>query len=279
MSVKSFLPVLTLIIGMVAVAAGVSAVEYPKPEGYVNDFAGVMDAQTRQTLEQTLSSLTAKTGAEVAVVTVPDLGGVDVDTYAVELFKLWGIGSREKNDGVLLLLSVEDRQVRIEVGYGLEPVITDARSGMVLDQYVIPNFRRNDFNTGLRDGALALARLIAEERGAELEGELPAPVPRAETRRNGGSGELPFPLLIFFAILLLFIFGGARGGCCILPGCLPGCLLGSLLGSGHRRRGPFDGFGGFGGGFHGGGFGGGGGGGFGGFGGGFSGGGGASRGF
>lgn len=278
MSGKPFF--LSLILGLFLLASGSAAVEYPKPEGYVNDFAGVMDPQVRSDLEQTLAGLTAKTGAEVAVVTVPDMGGLDESTYAVELFKEWGIGSKERNDGVLLFLAVKERKVRIEVGYGLEPIITDARSGMILDQYVVPHFRKDDFGAGLREGALALARLIAEERGASLEGAEPAPpLPAAPSGRRG-SGGIPFPVLVMLALLLLFVFGGARGGCCILPGCLPGCLLGSLLGGG-RRRGPFDGLGGFGGGFHGGGFGGGSGfgGGFGGFGGGFSGGGGASRGF
>ncbi len=250
------------------------ALEYPKPQGYVNDFAGVMDQQTRRELEQALAQLAAKTGAEVAVVTVRDMGGLDESTYAVELFKQWGVGSKERNDGVLLLLAVKERKVRIEVGYGLEPVITDARSGRILDQYVIPSFRRNDFNAGLKQGALALAGIIAGERGVELEAAVPEPVPRDVRRSPVGSEGLPFGVVIFLAILILLFFRGS--GC----GCLPGCLLGSLLGSG-RRRGPFDNFGGgFGGGFGRGGFGGGfGGGGFGGFGGGFSGGGGASRGF
>jgi uncharacterized protein len=278
---KSLFPVLFLC--FVLIGAGLplaGAVEYPKPQGHVNDFAGVKDPQTRQNLEQTLAQLTEKTGAEVAVVTVPDMGGLDESTYAVELFKEWGIGSKERNDGVLLLLAVKERKVRIEVGYGLEPIITDARSGQILDQYVIPSFRQNDFNTGLNQGALALAGIIAKERGAELDAAVPEPVPREVQRRPGGSGNLPFPVILFLAIMILVLFGGARGGCCLMPGCLPGCLLGSLLGSGRHRRGPFDSFGGgFGGGFGRGGFGGMGGGGFGGFGGGFSGGGGASRGF
>lgn len=251
-----------------------AAVDFPRPGGHVNDFAGVMDASVRENLEGTLAALAAKTGAEVAVAAVPDMGGLDVNTYAAELFKAWGIGSKERNDGVLLLLALKERKTRIEVGYGLEPLITDAKSGMILDGYVLPYFRKGDFGTGLQQGALALAQLIAEDRGAQIEGGAPAaPVSRPRSRNQDA---LPFPTLVFIAFILLFTLGRARGGCCLFPA---GCLLGSMFG-GPRHRGPFDPFGGFGGGFGSGGFGGGfGGGGFGGFGGGFSGGGGASRGF
>ncbi len=274
---------LSLVSICAGVAVGVSgAVEYPRPQGYVNDYAGVIDPGTKQELERTLERLAAETGAEVAVAVVPDMGGLEESLYAVELFQSWGVGSKERNDGVLLLLAMKERRTRIEVGYGLEPIITDARSGQILDRHVIPHFRRNDFNAGIRDGALALAAVIAEERGVRLDLAAPEPAPRGAQARPEGSGDIPFPVLVIIALVLLFIFSGARGGGCLAPGCLPGCLIGSMLGGGRRRmRGPFNDFGGgFGGGFGRGGFGGGSRGGFGGgFGGGFSGGGGSSRGF
>lgn len=273
---KRFLPLLLLLLLTVSLAR---AVEYPQPKGFVNDFAGVMKPDTVQQLEAVLTDLRNKTGVEEAVVTVKNMGGLDVNTYAVELFKTWGIGSKKNNDGVLLLYAQEERKVRIETGYGMEGLITDARSGMILDQYVIPSFKQNDFNTGLYQGALALAQLIAKDRGTTLGAEAPqASPPVTPARRTGTGGGLPPLGLIFVVLIVLFLLTSGRGACCLAPGCLPGCLLGSLLGGG-RHRGPFDnlggmgGFGGFGGGF------GGGSGGFGGFGGGFSGGGGASRGF
>lgn len=275
---KRFWPLLLLLLLAVSIAG---AVEYPQPKGFVNDFAGVMQPDTVQQLEAVLTDLRNKTGVEEAVVSVKSMDGLDVNTYAVELFKKWGIGSKKNNDGVLLLYAQEERKVRIEVGYGLEGLITDARSGMILDQYVIPAFRQNDFNTGLYQGALAIAQLVAKDRGVTLSAEAPQapPVRPARSGRPSTGCGLPPLTLIIIVLIALFLLTGGRGGCCVLPGCLPGCLLGSLLGGGHRR-GPFDQFGGMGGmGGFGGGFGGGSGGGFGGFGGGFSGGGGASRGF
>lgn len=265
MRIKSIYPLLLFFLMVASIA---EAVEYPRPAGFVNDFAGVMKPETVNELEAVLTDLTQKTGAEVAVVTVKNIGGLDLNGYAVELFKNWGIGSKEKNDGVLLLLALEERKVRIEVGYGLEPLITDARSGMIRDQYLIPYFKRNDFNTGLRQGALAIAALIAKDRGVTLSAEaLRGPVQAPARPGASGRGFPPIQLIVIVLVIFFFLTSG-RGG--FLSGCLPGCLLGSMLGGGYRR-GPFDSYGGFGGGF-----GGGGGGGFGGFGGGFSGGGGAS---
>ena len=242
-----------------------SAAEFPAPTGYVNDFAGVLKPETVRELNDTLASLKEKTGAEVVVVTVKTLGSLDVSTYAVRLMKEWGIGSKERNDGVLILVSTGERKVRIEVGYGLEPLITDAKSGMIRDEYLVPRLRENDYDGGLKSGALAIAALIAKDKGADLGTVAPVPAPPEVPRHRGSSGAFPLINLIFIVLAILFLFGRGRGG-----GCLTGLLLGSMLGGGSRQ---FGGLGGFGGGFGGGGLG---GGGFGGFGGGFSGGGGAS---
>ncbi|MDP2983544.1 MAG: TPM domain-containing protein [Candidatus Latescibacter sp.] len=261
---------LFLVLAMLDGAALLSAQKFPSPTGFVNDFAGVMKPEAKQQLEGILADLKQKTSVEVSVVTVKDMGGLDVSTYAVDLMKTWGIGSKEKNEGVLLLMALKERKVRIEVGYGLEPILTDARSGMIRDQYIVPYLKKNDFDTGLSQGALAIVALIAKEKGVELSGAGPVPPPPRETRRRGGG--MPFIQLIIFAAVILLLLGRRGGG-----GCLTGLLLGSMLGGVGSNR--HEGFGGFGGGFGGSGFSGGGfggGGGFSGFGGGFSGGGGAS---
>jgi uncharacterized protein len=250
-----------------------SPAEFPAPTGYVSDFAGVMRPETISQLDGVLASLKDKTGAEIAVVTVKTLGDLDIETYAARLVKEWGIGSKERNDGVLILVSTGDRRVRIEVGYGLEPLITDAKSGMIRDQYLTPKLRVNDYDGGLKDGALAIAALISAEKGVDIGAGAPPQARRVPVRRSSPGGGPLLNIIIVIAILLLF--GRGRSG-----SCLSGLLLGSLLGGGGRRN--YGGIGGFGGGFGGGGIGGGfggGGGGFGGFGGGFSGGGGASGGF
>ena len=236
--------------------------QFPEPVGYVNDFAKVLRVNTYNNLGNTLREFNTKTGAEIAVVTVKDMGGLDEFTYAVELFKEWGIGSKERDDGILLLVAVQERRLRIEVGYGLEHIITDARAGQIADQYMVPYLRKNDWDTAISQGTLAIASIIAEEKGITVDGQIA--VQQLPQSRSSSKG---LPLVNFIVIFIIFmVLASSRFGRSMLLG----MFLGSMLGG--RRH-----YGGFGGGFSGG-FGGGGGG-FSGFGGGFSGGGGISRGF
>jgi len=242
------------------------AQNYPKQSGYVNDFAGVMSARVVGELESFLNGFTKKTGVEIAVAVVKDMGGLDVDTYAVELFKEWGVGSKELNDGLLILVAVNERRQRIEVGYGLEHIITDVRAGQIRNQYMTPYLKDDDYSSGVARGVLAAVSVIAGEMGVSLDGATTVPAaPQSGRRRSGNPMSSLIKIIVFIIIFLLL--GGRRGG----RGLLTGMLLGSMLGGGRGRYYGGSGFGG--------GFGGGGGGGFSGFGGGFSGGGGASGGF
>ena len=239
-----------------------NAQQFPKPSGHVNDFAGVLSPDIEQKLESILREFKAKVGPEIAVVTVRDMGGLDEFTYAVDLMKEWGIGSKELNDGILILAAVEERRLRIEVGYGLEHIITDGTAGQIADRYIVPYMKNNDYDTGLSQGALAVASVIAKDAGVELETLITGqqmPPPRQRSRSKGS------PLQFIFTIIIILFLLRSRFGRSMLLG----MFLGSMLTGG--RRGHYGG--GFGGGF------GGGGGGFSGFGGGFSGGGGISRGF
>jgi len=235
--------------------------QFPEPVGYVSDFAEVLSTDTYNNLGNILREFNSKTGAEIAVVTVKDMGGLDEFTYAVELFKEWGIGSKERNDGILILVAVQERRLRIEVGYGLEHIITDARAGQIADQYMVPYLKKSDWDTAISQGTMAVASIIAKEKGVTLNGQIAAQqLPRSRSSSKG------LPLLNFIIIFIIFIvLASSRFGRAMLLG----MFLGSMLGG--RRH-----YGGYGGGFSGG-FGGGGG--FSGFGGGFSGGGGISRGF
>jgi len=241
------------------------AKEFPRPVGQVNDFAGLMSPAAAQNLETTLREFRAKLGPEIAILTIGDMGGLDEQTYAVELMKDWGIGSKERNDGILLMVALRERRMKIEVGYGLEHVITDARSGQILDTYVVPNAKAGNWDAALTQGALAIASLIAEDSGRKLDevisGQTLAAVPRNGERSGDGVSLVH---IIVLAIIIFFLAGTPFG-----RGMLLGMFVSGMLGGGRRRSG---GYGSFGGGF-------GGGGGFSGFGGGFSGGGGASRGF
>jgi uncharacterized protein len=236
------------------------------PSGYVTDLAGVLPPQSRERVEALAGELDKKTGAQLAVVTVRSLDGRPVEDYAVDLFKHLGVGAKKSDSGVLLLLAPNDRKYRIEVGYGLESVINDARAGDA-GRAMVPLLRQNDYGSAVEVAAWQLSRWIADDRGVTLSGRGPAPaVQPPESRSPIG----PFAILLIFLVVFWALragarstFGGPRGGG--MDGCwwiLP-LLIGGRGGAGR------------GGGWGGGGFGGGGGG-FGGFGGGSSGGGGAS---
>ena len=221
-----------------------------RPQGLVNDFAGVVNPQAAQQLESALLDLERQTGVEVALVTVPTVPEGDIEKAAADLVRDWGIGKRGKDNGVLILCAVQDRRVRIEVGYGLEAILPDAKTGRIIDERMLPHFRADDLSTGLVNGALAVADVIARDAGVTL---------------SGGSLAVPErtapPSVPWNSVLSLVFFGCLVVLACLNPRSFFWLLLG-MMGSGSRSG--WEGGGGFSGGF-------------GGFGGGMSGGGGASR--
>jgi len=235
------------------------------PTGYVSDLAGVIAPDARARLEALCAEVEQKTGAQMAIVTVTSLESETVDNYAVDLFKQLGVGGKKDNRGVLLLVAPNERKYRIEVGYGLEPVINDARAGDA-GRAMVPYLRQGNYGKAAEAGAWQVAGYIAADSGVTLSGQPPMRLTRV-SRDDGGIGglRLVFALIVFVVVIgSLISRGGGRGGG---SGCL-WFLLGMLMNSGGGRSSGGWGGGGFGGG--------GGGGGFGGFGGGSSGGGGAS---
>jgi uncharacterized protein len=252
---------------LLLLTASASLAEKPKDihaNGYVTDLAGVISSHTKVRLEALCHEVEEKTGAQIAIVTVHSLDGESVENYSVDLYKQLGVGSKGDNRGVLLLVAPEEHKYRIEVGYGLEPVINDARAGDA-GRAMVPLLRQGNYSAAVEAAAWILANYIAEERGVTLSGR-----PPAQTIRNTRSHSSPIGFWgILFLIWILFAIaragsrsaGGRRGGG---GGWWVGPMLGGM-GGGWRGGG----FGGSSGGFSGGG-------GFGGFGGGSSGGGGAS---
>ncbi|MBZ5676322.1 MAG: TPM domain-containing protein [Acidobacteriia bacterium] len=259
-----------------AFAAGLDTSKL-KPTGYVNDFAHVIDAGAAAQIEAYCGNVERATGAQFAIVTVETLDDEPVEDVAVRLFKEWGIGKKGTDEGLLVLLAIKDRKNRVEVGYGLEPIITDADAGAVL-RGIRPILRQGNYGGALLAAAQQLGQRVAQAKGVTIEGQ---PVRQRRSRDSEGGGGGFFGIIIFF-VILMFIFralsgrggrGGPGGGGSGMGGLLTGMILGNMMGGG-RRGGDWGG-----GGFGGGGWGGGGGGGFGGFGGGSSGGGGASGGW
>ncbi len=221
-----------------------------RPVGYVNDFAHVLDPNTVAQLASICQQIDQKAHAQIAVVTIQSLDGSDIESYAVDLFKQWGIGSKASNRGVLVLLATQDRRYRIEVGYGLEPILPDGKVGSI-GREAVPLLRQGDYNGAVQLMTSRVAEVIAQDAGIQLEGPRP-PTPKAGSDEPDQGHPLSLLAILAIIFVLLIVTGLGR------------LLLGGIF---------FGGGGGWGGGGFGGG---GGGGGFGGFGGGSSGGGGAS---
>ncbi len=236
--------------------------EFPKPVGYVNDFAGVIEPDYAQKIESICQEVKQKTGVEIAVVTVKTVGtDYTPQQYANALFEKWGIGQKGKDNGILLLDAIQERYVWIEVGYGLEGILPDGLVGEIRDRYIIPYLKKGLRGEAYLSGVQAIAGVIAKDAGVQITGSVQVAY-NPEARRKALEMQKKAKI-IFWVLFALFFF--------IIP----------MFGGKNKKKkrtgfcGPwYWGGGGFGGG-GGGGFGGG----FGGFGGGASGGGGAGGGY
>lgn len=134
-----------------------------QPSGYVNDYAGMISVEDKPAIEAVLKSFHETDGGEIAVVTIPTLGGDQIEEYATSLFREWGIGQKNQNNGVLLLIAKEERAVRIEVGYGYEGRLTDALSAQIIRNEIVPMFQRGDFSGGIATGTRVIIQSIKGE--------------------------------------------------------------------------------------------------------------------
>ncbi len=186
-----------------AMAAGGKIPAAPPPGSYINDLAGALDAPTAVKLNGVLADLDAKTKAQVAVLVVKNLDGADIETYAVETYKKWGIGDKKTSRGALLLVAVEDRKARIEVGYGLEGILPDGLTGSIQDKYMIPYFRTGDYATGITQGALAIASVIADDTGVKLSVGPVESGPQETIQLSAGQKIFSFILIVLFIIFAI----------------------------------------------------------------------------
>jgi uncharacterized protein len=251
-SAKIFLLISFLLLLALPLAA--EPISQLRATNYVNDFAHVLDDSTQAQLNDICRQIDSKAHAQIAVVTVNSLDGSDIESYAVSLFKAWGVGSKSNDHGVLILLAVQDRNYRIEVGYGLEPILPDGKVGG-FGREAVPLLRLKDYNGAVSLMTVRVADVIAKDAGVEITGMTSRAAPIEREPDKGMSAVGIIILVIIFLIVIATPIGRS--------------LLWFLLFSGGGRGGGGWGGGGFGGS-------GGGGGGFGGFGGGSSGGGGAS---
>lgn len=239
-------PAAALLLALAALLCSAGAfadVQFPTLSGRVVDSAKLLGADTEYRLTELMQQHEEETGNQLVVVTLPDLQGLTIAEYGYQLGRHWKIGQEDKDNGALLIIAPNERQVRIEVGYGLEGALTDALSANIIHTKILPEFKNGDFDGGVTAGVQSMIAAIRDEYVAE-------------PTESGGDRRLALLVGLFLLLVMLHLFGSS--------------VLATPTG-GHYRRGRYGGYyggGGFGGGFGGGGLGGGFGGGGGGFGGG-----------
>ena len=195
-----------LVLAFAAFASlALAAPKFPPLTGRVVDDAHVLSPANVQQLDAQLAQLEATTGHQLVVATVPDLQGYEIEDYGYQLGRAWGLGRKDVNDGAILLVAPKERKVRVEVGDGLEPVLTDALSSMILQQVVLPKFSDGQMAQGIVDGADMLVRQLSlpdDQAKANV-----ARAAQAPQKSQGGSG-VP---VIFILLVLFWIIGGAMG--------------------------------------------------------------------
>lgn len=200
----------------------IQALSFPEPGDFVNDFAQVLSAQTRDELEQKLVQLEEETTVEIAVVTVSSLNDTTIEDYAVRLFEDWEIGKKGQDNGALLLVVPNEREVKIEVGYGLEPILTDSKAGRVIREVIIPRFKEDDYGQGIVNGVDAVIKIVQNKEADAVDDSSNT----SETSIDDSVGTL---LFIGAMILTYFSAFWARSKR-IWPGGIVGAILGGVLG-------------------------------------------------
>jgi uncharacterized protein len=222
-------PALLLACLIAIIPAGVALAQgFPRPVGYVNDFAQVLSPAASSDLNARLVTLEKDTSVELAVVTVDSLNGDSIENYAVGLFQAWGIGKTGKDNGILLITSMAEKKVKIEVGYGLEGIITDGRAGRILDNEVIPYFKSGDYESGITGGVIALENYVRD-------GTPPSLIEENPVQGLIDNFKLPEWLVWTLGVLTIYMLGFMARTKSIWLGGIWGVILGVILGFGFGK--------------------------------------------
>ncbi|MBV9512375.1 MAG: TPM domain-containing protein [Caulobacteraceae bacterium] len=223
-----------------APAATAAAPTFPPLTGRVVDDAAVLSPQTKADLTAELAALQQKNGDQLIVVTLPSLQGYEIEDYGYQLGRAWGIGQKGKDNGALFIVAPSEHKVRIEVGYGLEPVLTDALSSVILQTAVLPKFRAGDVDGGVKAGTDAIVQQLGLDPQA-AQANVQAAEQQAQTEPAAPHARVPLGLIILVVVFILpILLGRGGGGLWALPFLFMGG--GGFGGGGFRDR--DDGFGG-----------------------------------
>ncbi|MEK6265204.1 MAG: TPM domain-containing protein [Clostridium sp.] len=216
-SIKNFFVAMLSILllsAIVSVNLANAEVKFPTATAskYINDYVGEIDADSAQYIMSVGKELEDKTGAEAIVVVIDTLEGEPIETYANGIFREWGIGQKDKNNGLLILLSVSERKWRVEVGTGLEGAVTDIYSSRVMNEFAVPKFKQNQYGIGLREAYSVLSDNIAKEYSVTLDKNIDVPkytenIENSSTSK-GGNGVLLIGVIVL--MILDFIFNKGR---------------------------------------------------------------------
>ncbi|GLK49967.1 hypothetical protein GCM10017620_29410 [Brevundimonas intermedia] len=233
-------------------ASAQTKLDFPPLTGRVVDQADLLDAATEQTLTEKLAALEAKSSDQLVVVTVRSLQDQEIEDYGYQLGRAWGIGQKEGDNGALLIVAPTERRVRIEVGYGLEPILTDAFSSMIIRNQILPAFQEGDYQAGIVRGVDAL---ITQLELDPAEAQARAAAAAQEEDKAGAAPILPIVIMavIFILFLLAAVGSAGRGRRHRGDSVTPILLWAASEALRNAGRGGGGGFGGGGGGFGGGG--------------------------
>lgn len=202
---------LFLLLPLILVAAPAAAQDFPKLTGRVVDAANIIPAADEAALARKLEAVETASSRQLVVATVPSLQGYDIADYGYQLGRTWGIGQKEANNGILLLVAPNERKVRIEVGYGLEPIMTDALAHQIIGEQILPAFKRDDYPGGINAGADAIIEQL-QAPPEQAEQKALAAAQQAASRGSADEGGSIFPLIFWAVVFIFFILPMFRGG-------------------------------------------------------------------
>lgn len=223
-----------------------------KPTTLVNDFTNTLTADQKQALETKLVAFDDTSSTQIAVVIIPTLSGKDVADYNIELGRAWGVGGKQNNNGIILLIAKNDRKLNIATGYGLEGALPDLTSKQIIEQIIVPNFKGDDYYRGIEEGTDAIIQAV--------KGEYTAPAGYNQNSGGGSLGRIVFLIILIVIFLAIANGRGGGGGSFMSRRGFAAWTIGNMIGNGGSGGGwsgggggSSGGFGGFGGGSFGGG--------------------------
>ena len=232
-----------LIFIFVFVTVNIFALQVPKLKGRINDYANILSSREEAELEKMLLQTEKQTSAEFVLLTVRSLEGESIESFSMDVAEKWKIGKNNRDNGVIVLVSMKERKIRIEVGYGLESIITDLKSGYIIRNYLAPQFKKGNYFLGIKSSFDVITGIVSNEYDIS-----PKELTEYQKKQKKSKKEsIPIGFIIF---ALFIIFGSKRRG---RGGLLPLLFLSSALGGSNRSSGGFGGFSGGGGSFGGGG--------------------------